>query len=59
MGKLSLSELLNTLDRVLLYEGRLLIMTTNYITHLDTVLIYTGCIDIKIELPYTDKDVIT
>ncbi|OAA55785.1 mitochondrial chaperone bcs1 [Niveomyces insectorum RCEF 264] len=53
-----LSELLNVLDGVMSYEGRLLIITTNHIEYLDPTLIRSGRVDKKIELAFTDKDVI-
>ncbi|KAK4152082.1 putative mitochondrial chaperone BCS1-A [Chaetomidium leptoderma] len=56
-GKLSLSELLNALDGVSSHEGRLLMMTTNHLDHLDRALIRAGRVDKKIELPNADKDV--
>ena len=55
-GKLPLSELLNALDGVSSHEGRLLMMTTNHLDHLDRALIRAGCVDKKIELPNADKD---
>ncbi|KAH7012659.1 P-loop containing nucleoside triphosphate hydrolase protein [Microdochium trichocladiopsis] len=56
-GKLSLAELLNALDGVSSHEGRLLIMTTNHLDHLDQALIRASRVDKKIELPNADKDV--
>lgn len=56
-GKLSLKELLNALDGVSAQEGRLLIMTTNHIDHLDPALIRAGRVDKKIALPNADRDV--
>jgi len=56
-GKLSLSDLLNALDGVSAQEGRLLMMTTNHMDHLDQALIRAGRVDKKIELPNADKDV--
>lgn len=56
-GKLSLSDLLNALDGVSAQEGRLLMMTTNHLDHLDRALIRAGRVDKKIELPNADKDV--
>lgn len=55
-GKLSLSELLNALDGVSSHEGRLLMITTNHLDHLDRALIRAGRVDKKIELPNADKD---
>ncbi|KAH7016394.1 putative mitochondrial chaperone bcs1 [Microdochium trichocladiopsis] len=57
-GKLSLSDILNALDGVSPQEGRLLMMTTNHLDHLDWALIRAGRVDKKIELPNADKDVI-
>ncbi|KAK4149897.1 putative mitochondrial chaperone BCS1-A [Chaetomidium leptoderma] len=57
-GKLSLSELLNALDGASSHEGRLLMMTTNHLDHLDRALIRAGRVDKKVEFPNADKDVI-
>ncbi|KAI8308015.1 mitochondrial chaperone bcs1 [Colletotrichum sp. SAR11_59] len=57
-GTLSLSGLLNVLDGVASQEGRLLIMTTNHIEHLDDALIRPGRVDKKIEFQLADADVI-
>lgn len=57
-GRLALSDLLNALDGISSNEGRLLMMTTNHIYHLDPALIRAGRADKKIELPHADKDVI-
>jgi chaperone BCS1 len=54
---LSLLALLNVIDSVSSQEGRLLIITTNYIEHLDTTLIRLGRIDMKLELRLTTRDV--
>ncbi|KAK0703077.1 hypothetical protein B0T26DRAFT_598248, partial [Lasiosphaeria miniovina] len=51
-----LSDLLNALDGVASQEGRVLMMTTNYIEHLDPALIRAGRADQKIELPNANKD---
>ncbi|KAK4151487.1 putative mitochondrial chaperone BCS1-A, partial [Chaetomidium leptoderma] len=56
-GKLSLKELLNALDGVSAHEGRLLMMTTNHMDHLDPALIRAGRVDKKIALLNADKDV--
>ncbi|KAK0609272.1 P-loop containing nucleoside triphosphate hydrolase protein [Bombardia bombarda] len=56
--KVALSDLLNTLDGVASQEGRVLIMTTNHIEHLDPALIRAGCADQKIELPNANKDAV-
>jgi chaperone BCS1 len=54
-GKVSLSALLNVIDGVASQEGRVLIMTTNHITHLDEALIRPGRVDKKFELGLADK----
>ncbi len=51
-----MSDLLNALDRVSAQEGRLLIMTTNHLYHLDRALIRAGRVDKKIKSPNTDRD---
>jgi chaperone BCS1 len=56
-GELSLSALLNAIDGVGSQEGRLLIMTTNHMGHLDAALIRPGRIDMKLELGLTTRDV--
>ncbi|KAJ4288308.1 hypothetical protein N0V88_007346 [Collariella sp. IMI 366227] len=57
-GKLALSDILNALDGVSAQEGRLLMMTTNHLNHLDPALIRAGRVDKKIPLPNADKDMI-
>ncbi|OJD28050.1 hypothetical protein ACJ73_00556 [Blastomyces percursus] len=47
-GSLSLSGLLNALDDVSSQEGRVLIMTTNHIEHLDGALIRPGGVDRRV-----------
>ena len=54
-GKVSLSSLLNVIDGVGSQEGRILIMTTNYITRLDEALIRPGRVDKKVELGLADN----
>jgi len=54
----TLSGLLNALDGVGSQEGRLLIMTTNYIERLDDALIRPGRVDRKVEFRLADKDII-
>jgi hypothetical protein len=56
-GELSLSALLNAIDGVGSQEGRLLIMTTNHMEHLDAALIRPGRIDMKLELGLTTRGV--
>ena len=55
-GQVSLSALLNVIDGVASQEGRILIMTTNHITHLDKALIRPGRVDEKVELGLADKE---
>src|SRR5207253_5983166 len=52
--QVTLSGLLNALDGVGSQEGRLLIMTTNYIERLDDALIRPGRVDRKIEFQLAD-----
>ncbi|KAH7364894.1 BCS1 N terminal-domain-containing protein [Rhexocercosporidium sp. MPI-PUGE-AT-0058] len=54
-GKVSFSTLLNVIDGVGSQEGRILIMTTNYISRLDEALIRPGRVDYKVELGLADK----
>ncbi|KAK0370663.1 mitochondrial chaperone BCS1 [Colletotrichum limetticola] len=56
-GTVSLSGLLNVLDGVASQDGRVLVMTTNHIEHLDDALIRSGRVDKKIELKLADADV--
>jgi chaperone BCS1 len=56
-NKVTLSGLLNALDGVASQEGRLLIMTTNYVERLDDALIRPGRVDRKIEFQLADKDI--
>jgi chaperone BCS1 len=53
--KVTLSGLLNALDGVGSQEGRLLIMTTNYIERLDDALIRPGRVDRKVEFRLADE----
>jgi chaperone BCS1 len=55
-SKVSLSSLLNALDGVSSQEGRMLIMTTNHIEHLDEALIRPGRVDRKVYFKLADKD---
>jgi chaperone BCS1 len=55
-SKISLSGLLNALDGVASQEGRLLFMTTNHFSLLDSALSRPGRIDMKVQLGYADKD---
>ena len=52
---LTFSGLLNTLDGVASHEGRILIMTTNYINKLDNALIRPGRIDMRIDFTLANK----
>ncbi|KAF9729902.1 hypothetical protein PMIN06_012974 [Paraphaeosphaeria minitans] len=58
-GKVSLSTLLNVLDGISSSEGRVSIMTTNHIEHLDRALIRPGRADKRVEFKLTDKDMIS
>jgi mitochondrial chaperone BCS1 len=58
-GPVSLSGLLNVIDGVTSAEGRLLILTTNYIEKLDNALLRPGRVDQKIELGFADHEVLT
>ncbi|KAH6702763.1 BCS1 N terminal-domain-containing protein [Leptodontidium sp. MPI-SDFR-AT-0119] len=55
-GNVSLSTLLNAIDGVASKEGRVLIMTTNHINHLDEALIRPGRVDKKVELGLADSN---
>ncbi len=46
---ISLSDLLNAIDGVASYEGRVLVMTINCLEKLDEALIRLGRIDFKVE----------
>jgi chaperone BCS1 len=46
----SLFALLNVIDNIRLQEGRILIITINYITRLDEALTRLGRVDKKVEL---------
>ncbi|EGY20901.1 mitochondrial chaperone BCS1 [Verticillium dahliae VdLs.17] len=56
--KVTLSGLLNALDGVGSQEGRLLIMTTNYVERLDDALIRPGRVDVKVKFRLADRDLI-
>lgn len=58
-GRLTLSGLLNAIDGVSSQEGRVLIMTTNHIEHLDEALIRPGRVDRKLFFRLADKDMCT
>ena len=58
-GVVSLSALLNVIDGVASQEGRVLIMTTNYIERLDEALIRPGRADRKVEFRLADEEMIT
>ena len=55
----TLSGLLNVLDGVLSQEGRILIMTTNHIEHLDEALIRLGRSDKKVHFKLADHNIST
>jgi len=55
----SLSGLLNAIDGVFSNEGRILIATTNKIYNLDPALLRPGRFDLKEEISYADKEMVT
>lgn len=55
----SLSVLLNIIDGVASQEGRVLILTTNYIEHLDSALIRPGRVDVKVAFALANKDIVS
>ncbi|EGE08382.1 hypothetical protein TEQG_07492 [Trichophyton equinum CBS 127.97] len=55
-GGLSLSGLLNAVDGVSSQEGRVLIMTTNHIEHLDEALIRPGRVDKRVFFHLANRD---
>lgn len=57
-SSISFSGLLNAIDGVASHEGRILIMTTNHRSRLDSALIRPGRIDIQIELGYAAKETV-
>lgn len=57
-SSISFSGLLNAIDGVASHEGRILIMTTNHRSRLDSALIRPGRIDIQIELGYAGKETV-
>lgn len=56
--RVSLSALLNALDGVASQDGRVLIMSTNYIERLDAALIRPGRVDKKVALGLADRSLI-
>jgi chaperone BCS1 len=54
----SLSTLLNVLDGVASQEGRVLILTTNYIERLDEALVRPGRVDMKVEFRLCDREMV-
>ena len=54
----NLSEILNSIDGVVTKHGRILIATTNHPEKLDPALIREGRFDLKVELGYTDRDIL-
>ncbi len=56
-GKLSLSDLLNTLNGVSSQEDRVLIITTNHIKYLNNALIRPNRVDRKILFHLADKNI--
>ena len=54
LSRLTLSGVLNALDGVASTEGRIVVMTTNYLERLDPALIRPGRVDVKISIDYAD-----
>ncbi|KAH8706063.1 putative mitochondrial chaperone bcs1 [Talaromyces proteolyticus] len=54
----SLSGLLNVIDGVGSQEGRILIMSTNHVDHLDEALIRPGRVDMTVQFKHADKDIV-
>ena len=52
---ISLSGLLNAVDGVASHEGRVLVMTTNYIENLDSALLRPGRVDMQVEFTLATK----
>lgn len=52
----SLSDILNSLDGIISYHGRILIMTTNHIEKIDQAILRPGRVDLKIELGYINDE---
>ncbi len=59
MEKIGLSEVLNALDGLFSSHGRILIATTNHIEDLDLALIRPGRIDLKVEIGFVNKEILT
>jgi len=57
--KANLSEVLNSLDGIFSAHGRILVATTNHIEQLDKALIRPGRIDIKIEIGFVNKEILS
>ena len=55
LSRLTLSGLLNALDGVASAEGRIVVMTTNYIERLDKALIRPGRVDVKQLIDYATQ----
>lgn len=56
VSKNGLSEILNAIDGISSYYGRILIFTTNHIEKLDPALIRPGRMNVKLELGYVDEE---
>lgn len=52
LSRLTLSGLLNAIDGVASTEGRIVIMTTNYLERLDPALVRPGRVDVKVLIGY-------
>lgn len=58
-SRVTLSSLLNVLNGISSQEGRVLVMTTNHIEHLDEALIRPGRADKKVYFQLADKKIST
>ena len=55
-SRISLSGLLNIIDGIASQEGRILIMTTNFIENLDSALLRPGRVDLRIEFDLATRE---
>lgn len=55
-SRISLSGLLNVIDGVASQEGRVLIMTTNHVSSLDSALLRPGRVDVRIHFDLATKE---
>lgn len=59
LGIIGLSEILNALDGFAGVDGRILIATTNHIEKLDSALLRPGRFDIKVNIGYVNKEILS